>query len=186
MLPLTPYKGANDTILYKQAVGTYEDWSTSDQATYVTNKDTSTFTDANMNELYNLLLREYRNWEIAFTEVDAFLDKYWTVIEVEFPNYLERKKQYDTLLSLSDEELMALETRISNFTENTNEHYEDPLSKALANITNQTADRTYADKLGRLRQKIQASRMDILHDFLNKFRWLFIRLTMRSIYIDLC
>lgn len=186
MYPNLPYKGANDTILYKQAVGTYEEWSTTEQAEDVKTRLPSTLTTSqNLQMLYQLLLREYRNWEIAFDSVDAFLDKYWTVIEVEFPNYMERKTRYEQLLALSDSDLLALETRIHNFVENTNERYEAPLSAPLPNITNQDSDITYADRLSRIRQKIQASKMDILHDFLNRFRWLFIRLTTRSIYISI-
>lgn len=182
---------ANDSILFKNAVGTYDDFMVTPVAVetlpYIHCYDVTTRNEIESSEympnIYRLLLREFRNSQINFTTVDDFLDMLWSVIENHTPNFIERYNQYQRLLQLTDDELMTMGTSIVNVVENTNDQPDEPLKTPLKNVTNQQSSRTYSDKPSKIRGQIYTSQMTIIYDYLDKFRWLFIRLSKSSTYV---
>lgn len=179
---MTEQMTANDSILYKEAVGTYEDFIASEQCQFAKTVMTpESITPDALQRLYNILMREFSIWEIAFTSAENFLCKLWTVIEVYYPIYVQQVDYYNQLLTLPDNELLRLGHTIFNIVENTNERYDDPLSAPLKNITSQQSTVQYADKIPRLKQAIAAIKMNLLNDFLKNFNWLFVRFTNMAV-----
>lgn len=182
---------AQDSILYKNAVGSYDNFMTTSVAIetlpYIKCYDIDSRevleSSEYMPNIYRLLLREYRNSQINFTTIDDFLDMLWSVLENHVPNFIERYNQYQRILSMSDDDLLSLGTSIINVVENTNEKPIEPLKNPLPNVTNQQSSRTYSDKPSKIRSQIYASQMTIVQDFLSQFRWLFIRLNVSGQYV---
>lgn len=182
---------ADDSILFKNAVGTYDEFMTTPIAVetlpYIHCYDVTTRNEIEASEympnIYRLLLREFRNSQINFTTIDDFIDMLWSVIENHTPNFMERYNQYQRLLQLTDDELMTMGTSIVNVVENTNDQPDEPLKTPLKNVTNQQSSRTYSDKPSKIRGQIYTSQMTIIYDYLDKFRWLFIRLGKSSTYV---
>ena len=89
----------NDTLLYKDAVGSLEEFKNSPTAletiasmTVYGGKDNKSLSsDVWVPYVYRILLRHFRNWQIAFDNVDDFLDMLWERIESHVPNFFERK-----------------------------------------------------------------------------------------------
>ena len=182
---------AQDSILFKNAVGSYDDFMSTPVAVqtlqYMKCYDSTTRealeSSAYMPNVYRLLLREFRNREICFTTIDDFLDMLWSVIENHTPNFMERYGRYQQLLSLSDDDLLSLGTSITNVVENTNDQPDDPLKAPLKNVTNQQSSRTYSDKPSKIRGQIYGAQMAIIDDYLSHFDWLFVKLGSSSQYI---
>lgn len=211
---------ANDTILCKTALGTLDEFKSSQSAIETIPNiivrerinEESNIVDNSVwvPELYRIILRRYKNWEICYTNVSDFLDALWERAEIHFPNYYYRKSVYQRLLSMSDTDLLnsgksSQTTKgtvkndsktISNVVEHNNEFVTDPLDTVLENITNQnaakggstdTTDMTqefsnFADKSERIRAQIYNANMTLLEDFLRKFKSLFILVTSSSNY----
>lgn len=175
---------ASDSILFKNAIGSYDDFCSSPIAVetlkYIKCYNIETRQPMDYSEylpnVYRLLLREFRNTQINFTNVDDFLDMLWSVIENHTPNFIERYNQYQKILTLTDDELLSLGTSIINVVENTNEKVDDPLKDVISYVTNQQSSRTYSDKPTKIRAQIYSSQMTIINDYLDNFRWLFIKL----------
>lgn len=182
---------APDSILYKNAVGDYDSFMSTPVAVetlpYIKcyDIDTRNVLESSdyMPNIYRLLLREYRNSQINFTNIDDFLDMLWSVLENHVPNFIERYNQYQRILSMTDDDLLSLGTSITNIVENTNEKPTEPLKNPLPNVTNQQSSRTYSDKPSKIRSQIYISQMTIVQDFLSNFRWLFIRLNVSGQYV---
>lgn len=182
---------ADDSILFRNAVGTYDEFIATPVAIetlpYIHCYDVTTRNEIESSEympnIYRLLLREFRNSQINFTTIDDFLDMLWSVIENHTPNFIERYNQYQRLLQLTDDELMNMGTSITNIVENTNDQPDEPLKTPLKNVTNQQSSRTYSDKPSKIRGQIYTSQMTIVYDYLENFRWLFIRLGKSSTYV---
>lgn len=184
---------ANNTLLYKNVVGSYTDFINSKIAeetiTYtIVYKGTHTDNVADTvpvaewtAEIYRILLRHFRNYEIAFDNIDDFLDNLWERIEVHAPNYFQRKYQYNRLLSMSDKELLDNGEQISNFVEHTDDIVTEVYDK-LKNLTNQNQSKSYAAYAQRLRNQIYNSQMDLIRDFCRKFEGLFLLIGCTSNY----
>lgn len=177
-------ENAIDSILFKNAIGNYEDFMSTPIAVetlpYIHCYDVETRKEITSSEympnIYRLLLREFRNSQINFSTIDDFLDMLWSLLENHVPNFIERYNQYQRLLKLTDDDLLSLGTSIINVVENTNDQPDEPLKVPLKNVTNQQSSRTYSDKPSKIRGQIYSSQMTIINDFLDKFRWLFIRI----------
>lgn len=177
-------ENAIDSILFKNAIGNYEDFMSTPIAVetlpYIHCYDVETRNEITsyeyMPNIYRLLLREFRNSQINFSTIDDFLDMLWSLLENHVPNFIERYNQYQRLLKLTDDDLLSLGTSIINVVENTNDQPDEPLKVPLKNVTNQQSSRTYSDKPSKIRGQIYSSQMTIINDFLDKFRWLFIRI----------
>lgn len=177
-------ENAVDSILFKNAIGTYEDFMATPIAVetlpYIHCYDVETrneiISSEYMPNIYRLLLREFRNSQINFSTIDDFLDMLWSLLENHVPNFIERYNQYQRLLKLTDDDLLSLGTSIVNVVQNTNDQPDEPLKVPLKNVTNQQSSRTYSDKPSKIRGQIYSSQMTIINDFLDKFRWLFIRI----------
>lgn len=182
---------AQDSILYKNAVGDYDNFMSTPVAVetlpYIKCYDIDTRNVLESSEympnIYRLLLREYRNSQINFTTIDDFLDMLWSVLENHVPNFIERYNQYQRILSMTEDDLLSLGTSIVNVVDNTNEKPTEPLKNPLPNVTNQQSSRTYSDKPSKIRSQIYISQMTIVQDFLSNFRWLFIRLNVSGQYV---
>lgn len=182
---------AQDSILFKNAVGSYDDFMGTPVAVqtlqYMKCYDSATRevleSSKYMPNVYRLLLREFRNREICFTTIDDFLDMLWSVIENHTPNFMERYYRYQQLLTLTDDDLLSLGTSITNVVENTNDQPDDPLKTPLKNVTNQQSSRTYSDKPSKIRGQIYGAQMAIIDDYLSHFDWLFVKLGASSQYI---
>lgn len=182
---------ASDSMLFKNVIGTYDEFISTPIAVetikwlkcYDIDTREETPISNYLPNVYRLLLREFRNSQINFTTIDDFLDMLWSVIENYTPNFYERYNQYQRLLKLSDDDLLSLGTSITNVIENTNDQPTDPLKNPLPNVTNQQSSRTYSDKPSKIRGQIYSAQMTIILDYLDKFRWLFIRLSSTSQYI---
>jgi len=181
---------ANLTLEYKYAVGSYEEFMNSEIAKetlpHIKAYDLETREVLNpsdyMPNIYRILMREYRNSEIAFEVVDDFLDKLWSTIENHVPNFIERYNRYQQYLKLTDEDLLNMGTTIMNVIRNTNDVNEEPLKEPLKNITDQTSSRRYADKASKIRGQIFNSQMTIQYDFLYHFKNLFMKLGTQPQY----
>lgn len=185
---------ANNTLLYKDAVGKYDDFISSTIAVetiphtlvYNGTRDVDENpervpSDVWTKEVYRILLRHFRNWEIAFDNIDDFLDMLWERIEVHAPNFYQRRYQYNRLLQMSDDELLDNGERISNYIE----HTDDPVNKVfdkLKNISNQSQDKSYGAYAQKLRSQIYNSQMDLIRDFCKKFNGLFLLIGTSSSY----
>ena len=211
---------ANDTLLCKVALGSLDDFIKSQSAVetipHITVRERSNgesnIVDRSVwvPELYRIIMRRYKNWEICYTNVSDFLDALWERAEIHFPNYYYRKSVYDKLLSMSDMDLLNSgassqitkgtvknESKgISNDVEHNNDIVTDPLETVLENITKQNATKmgstdttdmtqefsNFADKSERIRAQIYNANMTLLEDFLRRFKSLFILATSRSEY----
>lgn len=184
---------ANDTILFKDAVGEYSDFISSPQAQDVSQfckvfeHDGLLSTVVNFDtwsaEVYRLLLRRYRNWEIAYFNVDDFLDTLWERIEIHTPNFYIRRSFYNKMLNLSDSDLLSQGYNIQNFIEHTDDVVDDPLNTLLSTITNQSSSKAFSDYLSRLRQAISSHQYSLIDDYCRKFRSLFL---MIQGYVNYC
>lgn len=132
---------------------------------------------------FNLILRHYRNSEIAFQNVDDFRDLFFEKLEQVYPNYMVRRDYYRRLLTLTDKELLATSVYISNSTEYTNEEVANPLDEPLTHITNQNSSKSFASMAERLRTQIYNAQFQLVDDFLRKLRKLFIQLGTSSNYV---
>ena len=191
--PMEVVTMANDSILYKNAVGSYNEFIATEQATETLENiivyDAETREPIQYSEympnIYRLLLRAYRNSEIAYSNISDFLDGLWMLIEMHVPNFMERYNRYQQLLKMTDKELLNSGEYIGNFIENTNEQYENPLDEPLKNITNQNSSRNYGDYAGRIRSQIYNARMTLITDFTQQFKDLFLRLNSKSYYYSI-
>lgn len=211
---------SNDTILCKFAMGSLDDFKNSPTAIETIphiivrerKNSLSNIVDSSVwvPELYRIILRRYKNWEIAFTNVSDFIDALWERSEIHFPNYYYRKSVYEKLLSLDDDDLLNsgvstqktngtvtnTDTLLDNKIEHNNDVVSDPLNTVLLNVSSQNASKddsrnvsditqtfsNFADKSERIRAQIYNASMTILEDFLRKFKSLFILVTTRSNY----
>ena len=182
---------ASNSMLFKNVIGTYDEFISTPIAVetihwikcYAIDTRIELPANAYLPNIYRLLMREFRNSQINFTTIDDFLDMLWATIENYTPNFYERYNQYQKLLKLTDDDLLSLGTSITNIVENTNDQPSDPLKNPLPNVTNQQSSRTYSDKPSKIRGQIYSAQMTIILDYLDKFRWLFIRLSSTSQYI---
>ena len=185
---------ANNTILFKDAVGSYDDFistpiaSETIDATNVytgggNNNDTGEVVDSAVwtKEVYRILIRHFRNYEIAFDNIDDFLDYLWERIEVHTPNFYQRKHYYNRLLQMSDSQLLDNGEGISNLIEHTDDTVTEVFDK-LKNITNQSQSKNYAPYAQRLRNQIYNAQMDLIRDFCRKFIGLFLLIGTTSVY----
>jgi hypothetical protein len=112
---------ADNTLLFKTAIGSYEDFIGSFIGSETVNSMNISVGGGSISpniwtrEIYRILLRRYRNWQIAYEHVDDFLDMLWEKIEINAPNYLAQKFYYQKLLNMTDEELLSQESRDSKF-----------------------------------------------------------------------
>lgn len=180
------------TLLYKSAVGNFDNFISTPQAEDTKNNLTI-YTRENKvsipvdfqvwsKEVYRILLRRYRNWEIAYINVDDFLDSLWERIEIHTPNFYIRKAFYENLLTLSDKELLSQGQSIHNFVEHTDDVVDDPLDNVLKNITNQSADKAFSDYPSRLRSLISSAQYTLIEDYCKKFKSLFLKIYMGERY----
>lgn len=173
---------ANDSLTFLQVLPTYNNFIAGDTPTETLAAMKLSNQQEWTNEVYRVLKRRYCHWEIAYENECDFINALWERIEVFAPNYFERKRRYDQLLTLSDDELYNIGSNITNFVDNTNERYEDPFEAPLKNITSQTSSKDKGDIVSRLRSQIYNAQFQILNDFLDKFKYLFIRATSASDY----
>ncbi len=177
---------ANNTLYFKNVIGTYDEFLATQQAqdallniiVYQRTNGEAKVADVNFwgRDVYRILLRRFRNWEIAYDNIDDFLDALWETIEIYVPNYMARKQYYSQLLAMSDKELLSLGDSINNITEWNNDVVDNPLDQPLKNITSQNSSRTYADPSNRIRYQIHTAQFTLEKDFLDKFRFLFVRM----------
>lgn len=185
---------ANDTLLFKDVVGGFQDFTSTQQfiacaqaiKVHVMDEDGTikTTTMANNDyamEVYGVLIRHFRNYEIAYDSPDDFLDRLWERIEIYAPNYFIRKSVYDRYMSLTDKELIDNGVSISNFVEHTDDEVDD-VWKPIKHLTNQSQNKDVSGIAARLRQHINTAKMTVLKDFLKQFDNLFISLTSCSNY----
>lgn len=185
---------ANNTLLYKDAVGKYEDFiatpiaveSIASTIVYSGTRDSQDKPEVVPNEVwtkevYRILLRHYRNYEIAYDNVDDFLDMLWERLEVHAPNYYQRKYQYGRLLQMSDKELLDNGEQISNYIEHTDDPVDNVFDK-LKNLTNQNQSKAFGAFAQKVRNQIYNSQMDLIRDFCRKFEGLFILIGCSSNY----
>ena len=185
---------ANNTILFKDAVGSYDDFISTPianetiTATYVytgggDSDNSGEVVDYSVwtKEVYRILIRHFRNYEIAFDNIDDFLDILWERIEVHTPNYYQRRHYYNRLLQMTDSQLLDNGEAISNLIEHTDDAVTDVYDK-LKNITNQTQSKNYGPYAQRIRNQIYNAQMDLIHDFCRKFIGLFLLIGTTSIY----
>lgn len=128
-----------------------------------------------LTDCYRLLYRRYKNWEIAYINPSDFYDILWELIEMHLPNYVERYNHYTRLLQLTDSDLLSNDITINNFVEHTDSEVEDPLNTVIPSVTNQDSSKSFAGKAQRLRQIINTTQYNLKNDFLNKFKFLFLR-----------
>lgn len=185
---------ANNTLLFKEVVGTYDDFISSTVASETiestnvysgggdSNDSGSTIDSAVWTkEIYRILIRHFRNYEVAFDNIDDFLDNLWERIEVHAPNYYQRKHYYNRLLQMTDSQLLDNGEAISNLIEHTDDAVSDVYDK-LKNITNQTQSKNYGAYAQRLRNQIYNAQMDLIRDFCRKFEGLFLLIGTTSVY----
>lgn len=182
---------ANDTVLFKTICPDYNAFSTSIAAQEtVSAMKVYKRIDGNvalmetsewLPDIYRVVFRRYKNWEIAFENEGDFLDSFWEKLEIHAPNYLERKYRYEMYLTLSDEELFRQAESVSNFIEHSNETVPD-VFKPLQQITNQNNAALKGDKVSRLRDQIRSLQVAVLNDFLSHFKDLFLSLNTSSDY----
>lgn len=185
---------ANDTLLFKDVVGDYITFinlkqsqeSSSKINIYVMKEDRSIWKGSMAQseycqEVYRVLLRRFRNSEIAYDNVDDFLDRLWETIEIYAPNYFIRKSTYEVYLSLSDKDLIDNGMSISNFVEHTDDAVDD-VWEPIKTLTNQNQSKDVSGIAGRLRQHIASARHTVLKDFLKQFNKLFLSVNTHSNY----
>lgn len=181
------YYPATDTLLFKQVIGTYEDFSSSyvandtvkNMTVYKDNTGVKAKLDEWLPEVYRILLRHYRNWNIIFDNSDDFLDLLWERIEGFAPNYFVKKFYYDRLLSLDDESLLDEGISIQNFTQHTNDTVED-IWTPLKQITNQNSNKGIGAISTKIKGQIYAAKMNLVREFVEKFKDLFILISASS------
>lgn len=177
---------ANNTLYFKDTIGSYENFISTPQALYVKEhtdpiiifdgKDTKNVTFAAWSlEVYNLLYRKYMNWEIAFINIDDCLNELWNIIDNHIINYLSRKSFYKYIVEMKESDILNLGDTISNFVEYNNTALSgDPLANPLKEVTNQNSSRSFADKLIRFKSQIHNLQFTLKEDFLGKFKGLFL------------
>lgn len=180
---------ANDTLLFKTVIGSYDNFISSDiavptiQATVVYKDNTGTKAEPKdwLPEVYRILLRHYRNWEIYFDNADDFLDILWERIEIYAPNYFVKKFYYDRLLSLNEDDLLNEGISVHNFVQHTNDAVEN-VWEPLKQLTNQDGYKNIGAISTKIKAQIYSVKMAILKEFVDKFKDLFILTTCSSNY----
>lgn len=179
-------KKPSDTLYFKDTITSFDDFISSpvaiDTIPNITVFCNSVIVEKEVweKEVYRVLMRRYKNWQISFYMVDDFLDMLWERIEIHTPNYFERKGRYTKLLSLTDTELLTQSKMISNLVEHTDDRVENPLDEELKNVSTQTASKSFGDIAGRLRSQIYTAQATLLEDYLKKFKSLFILATTKT------
>lgn len=182
-----------NTLLFKQVfpdLATFKEVLTSnDMQThtivyeYGSSETTAVEFDKWTSEVWRLLFRRYKHWQIAYMVESDFIDNFMETIEVQVPNYFARNSRYNALLKMSEKELLKTGYSVDNFIEHTDEEVTDPLNTELSQITNQSQSVTHGDKVSRLRTAISAAQYSLKTDFLNKFKWLFIKFNAATTYL---
>ena len=131
---------------------------------------------------YKLIYRHYCNSEICYENVDEFRNMFWERLEQSYVNYCIREENYKKLLTLSDKELLAVNSYITNNTMATDDVVSQPLDidSILTNVTDQTSGRSFGSKAERFRLQIYNSNMMLTDNFIKSFANLFIRLGSSS------
>lgn len=175
---------ANQTILFKTIVPTYEEFINVSQADYARNYCNIIINDGTTKTLkfiewcpriYYMLLQRYRNWEIAYENVDDFLDTLWERITQFAPTFYVKDTYYKRILELGDIELKRQGYSISNFIEHTDEKIANPLSSLLNNITNQNNDVSFTNDITAFRNAIANAKYVLIDDFCKQFKSLFLQ-----------
>lgn len=175
---------ADYTLLCKYAIGTLENFKALPQIqsiknipVYTRENDKSVVVDFDVwiSEIYRLFFRRYHNWEIAYDNVDDFLDTLAERIEVHVPNFYLRKDFYNKLLTLSETELRQRGYDVGNYVEHTDTEVDDPFD-VLSQITNQNSSTSFSDKGNTYRNQIATLQYTLQEDFLRKFKSLFLQL----------
>lgn len=184
---------ANDTILFKDVVGSYEDFISSEVASVTISKMNVYGMAVNNQkpqkvspeiwcpEVYRVLLRHYRNSQIAFDNVSDFLDFLWERLETHVPNFYRKKALYERYISMSDTDLLDNGVSIINEIENTDDRADDVFD-LLKNITSQTQNKNISGLSSRLRSYLYNINADLIRDFTRKFEGLFLRLSSSANY----
>lgn len=182
---------ANDTLLFKDVIGNYDEFihstiaiETLDHIEVCTiNKDGNVKVplDEWCKEVYRILLRHFRNYEIAFDNRDDFLDLFWETIEVHTPNFYQRKGLYTRLLQMDDNELLDNGLQLSNLIEHNDDIVADVFAP-LKNITSQTQIKNISAYSTKLRSHINTLQYNLINDFCKKFNYLFILYNVSSNY----
>lgn len=179
---------ANDTVLFKHAVGEYVDFIQTPQfvemlkhiklykresgaAVLIPNNPADT--DSPFIDCYRILLRRYRNWQILYINVGDFLDTLIERIEIHLPNYWIQKTFLDQLFLLDDKSLMSQGYQVQNFVDHTDTEVTDSLNTILEQLTNQTVSKGTSSYPSMIRSQIANLRYTLQEDFLRKFRSLF-------------
>lgn len=180
---------ADNTLLFKEVIGNYDEFVSSQIAietiphikVYLNGTSNPADVSNWLPEVYRILLRHYRNWEIYFDNADDFLDLLWERIEVHAPNYFVKYFYYDKLLSLSNDELLDEGISVHNFVQHTNDVVAE-IWKPLEQITNQDAYKNIGAISTKIKGQIYAAKMDLIKSFVDKFKDLFILTTGASNY----
>lgn len=190
-IPIWPVQNKsrpNDTLLFNQVCPDYDAFISYPEATETIDHMQVYDGEGNLvnmqiwsKELFRLINRHYRHYEIAYNNPSDFLNRMWEIIEMEFPNYMIKKSRYDKLMSMNSKEIMKLGVRITNFIENTNDRADD-VFEPLDNITSQNSELQTGDYVARLKGQLNVMQARLIQDFVSKFRTLFLRLTNKSVY----
>ena len=183
---MTEIKIPSDTLYFKDVVGTFEEFIATPVAVEtipnvkIYNNSIIVEKEVWQKEVYRVLMRRYKNWQISCYMTDDFLDMLWERIEIHTPNYFERKNRYDQFLRMTDTELLTQNKIISNLVEHTDDRVDNPLDEELKNVSSQTATKSFGDYANRLRSQIYNAQATLLEDYLKKFKSLFIMLTTKT------
>lgn len=184
------YGHASYTLYFKTIYPDFQSFEEDENFTRLSNKLKTLYPDKNASDIrllcqesYTLLIRHYRNTEIAFHNIDDFRDLFWEKIEQVYPNYCIRNDYYNRILSLPEKDLLAISTEISNNIDYTNEEVTDPLDEPLTHITAQNSGRRFGSKAERFRQQLYTAQYQLIDDFIKKFKKLFIQLGTSSNYV---
>lgn len=167
----------NNTLYFKTICSTFDEFKSYNGVTEMLNSLNSNIVTDGGSDLFRIIYRHYKNYEIAFDTPEAFIDAFSEIFEAEAPNYYTQKKWYNKILSLNEKELLEMSSSIENIVDNTNERYDDPFEAPLKNITSQNSSKEYGELASRLRAQVSRAQTNVIRNTLNDFKKLFIRIS---------
>lgn len=174
----------SSTLLLKQIFKTIDEFKAYEGVEDMINSlNTEIVTDGGA-DLFRILYRHYKNYEVAFDTPDSFVDAFSEIFEAVAPNYYTQKKWYNKVLSLNEKELLEISSSIENAVDNTNEHYDNPFEAPLKNITSQNSSKEYGEVASRLRAQVSRAQTNVIRGTIYEFKKLFIRIGLVTNYYD--
>lgn len=136
---------ARITFYFNDIIDSYDKWREMVSSKVLTNEEFATMGSFDQ-WAYNLLARYFRNVNVRYTVPDAFISQLINVYENRFRQFAKQKQIIDEIYNLSMDDLLLVNTALSNYASNPNNLPENP-TQPLDYITSQSYSQLTDNKL---------------------------------------